>query len=518
MIDLAVYAAGISFAASLLLTPMVRYVATRLGIVDLPDTTRKLHDRTTPLGGGVAVLLGFWLAALSLALFWGVEIRQSSWDPLFVGSLACATMVICGIGLLDDAFKLRGRQKLLGQMLAAGILVAGGLNVEHVAIFGLRLELGIMAVPFTMFWLLGAVNALNLLDGMDGLATSVGIVLSIALTVMAILTGHVGDAILVAAIGGSLLGFLIYNLPPASIFLGDAGSMLIGLILGSLAIRSSLKGPATVALAAPTAIWAIPIMDVGMAILRRKLTGRSIYHADRGHLHHSLTRRGYTTLASVAVIGMLCGFTAFAAVISVYSEHESLAVVAVLVVVATLAVTRLFGHQEFLLLFRRTRQIGLSLVQFRQTQQKPSRELHARLLGTQEWEELWSMLTGFAEKFQLDVVQLNIHLPAVDEDYHATWQRNGSPDMALAWHTEIPFLVSGKAVGRLKITSSHIDGSSCLWIGELISALKPFELDLQSIVEECLDRMTSGRDLEDSVDDDGWDDVSRQPVGVDESL
>src|SRR5262249_15642423 len=130
-----------------------------------------------------------------------------------------------------------------------------------------RVECGLFATPGPMAWMPGALNALNLIDGSDGVATTVGIVLSLALTALAMVTGHTMDAILAAGLLGALLGFLFYNFPPASVFLGDAGSMLIGLVLGVLAIRSALKGPATVALATPTALWAIPLFDVSMAIL-----------------------------------------------------------------------------------------------------------------------------------------------------------------------------------------------------------------------------------------------------------
>ena len=270
--------------------------------------------------------------------------------PAFLLTFSVAACVICLLGLVDDTMQLRGRQKLVGQILAAGILVAGGLDIERIKFFGWTLELGFLATPFSILWLVAAINALNLIDGADGLATSVGLVLSVALAGMALLADHPTDAVLAMALVGALAGFLVYNLPPASIFLGDAGSMLIGLILGALAIRSSLKGPATVALAAPTAIWAIPALDVAMAILRRKLTGRSIYTTDRGHLHHHLLKRGYGGLGTIAFIGGLCGCTALGAVVSVYQKNEMLAIGSVLAVGGILVATRVFGHQECLLL------------------------------------------------------------------------------------------------------------------------------------------------------------------------
>src|SRR5262249_20696536 len=186
---------------------------------------------------------------------------------------------------------LRGRYKLLGQVFAVGAVLAYGVRVEAVHLFAWRIELGWFAVPFTLFWLLGAINSLNLLDGMDGLLGTVGTIVSLAIAALAAVPGHWAEAAVAATLAGALLGFLRYNWPPATIFLGDAGSMLIGLVIGVLAIRCSLKGTATVALATPMALLIIPIFDTAAAIVRRKLTGRSIYSTDRAHLHHCLLRR-----------------------------------------------------------------------------------------------------------------------------------------------------------------------------------------------------------------------------------
>jgi UDP-GlcNAc:undecaprenyl-phosphate GlcNAc-1-phosphate transferase len=474
----------LAFAASLLLTPLVKRLARRLGIVEHPDNFRKLHATPTPLCGGLAVLGGFTVAVLLLPLLWSDSQSELLWQPASVVSLLVAMYLITLLGLIDDRFELRGRQKLLGQFLAALILMAAGLVIKRVALFGYTIELGPLAFPFTAFWLLGAINSLNLLDGMDGLATSVGLILSIAIAGMALLTDHYADAMLAAAMAGALAGFLLYNFPPASIFLGDAGSMLIGLVLGALAIRCSLKGPATIALAAPAAIWAIPIMDVGMAIIRRKLTGRSIYTTDRGHLHHTLLRRGFSTARTVLLIALLCTVTAVAAVVSVYMRHEELAIGAIAAVVAALAVGRLFGHQEFFLVLLRAKHFGLSLVPFLRRRNEYARQMTTRLQGTRQWEELWSTLIGYAERFDLHTIQLNVHLPAVGEDFHANWKRHAAVNDSRRWCSEIPLLASGIVIGQLKLSGNCSNGSSCHWVADLIAGLKPFEDSMAALIEE----------------------------------
>ncbi|MBC8877171.1 MAG: undecaprenyl/decaprenyl-phosphate alpha-N-acetylglucosaminyl 1-phosphate transferase [Planctomycetes bacterium] len=473
----------VALIGSLLLTPMVRRLALRLGMVDVPDQHRKLHNGPVPLGGGIAVVGGCCLAlavAFALSARWRERFLDES---VSLAGLFLATLVICGLGLLDDRFRLRGRQKLAGQVLAGVIVLSTGLVIQQVTVFDWRIELGLLAVPFTLFWILGATNALNLIDGVDGLATSVGIVLSVAVSIMALLAGHMTDAILAMAVAGGLAGFLVYNAPPASIFLGDAGSMFVGLLLGTLAIRSSLKGPATIALAAPAALLAIPILDVAMAILRRKLTGRSIYATDRGHLHHRLIGRGYGAGRTVVTIGLLCSLTAVAAVFSEYSQNDVMAVAAVIAVVAVLAISRLFGDREFVLLLRRLKQLVASLIPRWNRREQRSGVLQARIQSSGQWDELWETLTTFAERFDLNDIQLNVHLPAQDEEYHASWQRKERPRDAEIWRSEIPLIANDITVGRLRITGQCSNCSVCAWMGDLIAGLKPFETHMLELID-----------------------------------
>lgn len=473
----------IAFVGSLLLTPAMRSIAVRCGIVDLPDGRRKLHQSAIPLGGGLAVFL-----ATAGAVAIGIQFSDPAKEPFAehlqsLGGFLGAALVIVVVGLLDDRFRLRGRQKLAGQVVAASVLLMSGLVVERIQVLGWNVELGLLAVPFTLFWLLGAINALNLIDGIDGLAGSIGVILSVAIAGMAWMTGHEIDALIALALCGALLGFLRYNFPPASIFLGDAGSMLIGLLLGGLAIRSSLKGPATVALAATTVIWTIPILDVSMAILRRKLTGRSIYDTDRGHLHHCLLRRGFSGRATLLWIGVFCSCTAAGALVSVALHNEWLAVASGLAVVATLVLARWFGHSEFLLLGGRLKRLVGSLVRFPHARNGyVSPPFHARLTGTRDWEDLWTTLTEYAERFDLSSVQLNVHLPALNEDYHVNWERKERGTEQKQWSTEIPLMAHEMTIGRLRIRGKCTGGSVCEWMGDLIAGLKPFETQMVSLV------------------------------------
>jgi UDP-GlcNAc:undecaprenyl-phosphate/decaprenyl-phosphate GlcNAc-1-phosphate transferase len=472
-----------AFVASLCLTPLARRIAFWLDIVDRPDQHRKLHTRTTPLGGGLAVLGAFLIATCAALLFSDSQRRAGISDPLFFAGLLAAAVGICLVGILDDRFTLRGRQKLLGQFLVTLIVVASGLVIHRVD-FLIHWDLGLLAVPFTIFFLLGAINAVNLIDGLDGLATSVGIVVSLAVAIMSVLSGHTTEAFLALALAGALLGFLMYNRPPASIFLGDAGSMLIGLLLGALAIRAALKGPTTVALAGPLAVLAIPVFDVSMALLRRWLTGRSLYTTDRGHLHHTLLQRGFSNEKTVAFMVLLCTLTASGAVLSHYFRQEAWAYASVFIVCAILITTRMFGHHECWLLCRHVRGTFSSLVPSLRTEASDPFLMTTRFRGDREWEDLWLTLTEFAERFDLTAIQLNVNLPALGEEYHATWKRREHPAESELWHSDIPLKSHELTVGRLRITGSSNEGGVCSWMGDLIAGLEPFEKHLQALLDD----------------------------------
>ena len=233
-----------ALAASSVFTAMLCRYAPRLGLVDTPDARRKIHRRAVPLGGGLAI---FGAVAFSMGMVLAIpnSLGQLFEDgALRYASYFAAGLVIVVLGLIDDRAGLRGRVKLLGQIIAALILICGGLVIHNLAVFHWSIQLGLLSVPFTLFWLVGAINALNLLDGIDGMATTVGLILVSAIAVLAGLTGSHDAQIIAIAFAGGLVGFLRHNFPPAKIFLGDAGSMLIGLVVGGLAIEASLKGPA----------------------------------------------------------------------------------------------------------------------------------------------------------------------------------------------------------------------------------------------------------------------------------
>lgn len=470
-----ILAAAVSCLLAFVLTPVVRAWALRAGIVDAPDGFRKLHARHVPLAGGLAVMLACAMTLILGAIAGAAWARNIRFDPQVSVGVACGALLIGFIGLMDDRYRLRGRQKLLGQIAAGLLAISGGLVVQKIGLFGWEIELGLLAVPLTLCWLIGAINALNLIDGVDGLATSVGIVMCLTLCLVATGMEHYGEAAATATLAGALLGFLPYNWRPARIFLGDAGSMFIGYMLGVLAIRGNLKGPATVALIAPAAIWAIPMFDVVIAMLRRKLTGQSLYATDRSHLHHVLQRRGLGHAGTVLVIAGLCLICNLGVLASLYFKNEGAALVTVLGVFAMLVLTRSFGHAECHLLARKSARFLGSLLRIPQRSHQHG-QLWSRFHGNREFEQAWQTLVDFAERFELSSLNFNVNAPMLGEVFHANWRNRCEGTGRLCWATEIPLVWSGHEVGRVAIHGEVPGGQSPFsWSSELMEGLRPFE-------------------------------------------
>ncbi len=440
----------ISLGSCLLLTPMVRKLAHLIGLLDHPDGRRKIHAKTTPVAGGLAILAASIISLLLSLLLSDFTRQNITNDWAFLVSLLVASVAICLLGVLDDYGKLRGRYKLVGQTLIVLFVVAMGVRVDQFRIFGFNLELSWLAVPFTAFWLLGAINSLNLLDGLDGLLSVIAIIITLGFALVAGLNNAWTAAIVAWVLTGALMGFLRYNYPPASIFLGDSGSMLIGLTIGVLAIKSSLKGSAMIGLGAPLAIMTIPIMDTLAAIVRRKLTGRSIYTTDRGHLHHCMLSRGLTNKHILACVAALCGLTVIGGLASTYLKTEILALLAGFVVFLILVSTKLFGYVELNLiktsLAHRTQRLF-----FHKSKDVPQ-ELHLYLQGKAEWSELWRRLTARAEEMAFVRIKLDVNAPAMHEAYHARWDRPWKmSEQNNLWEMAIPIAIQGNIVGRLEL-------------------------------------------------------------------
>jgi UDP-GlcNAc:undecaprenyl-phosphate GlcNAc-1-phosphate transferase len=333
-----------AFVLSLFLTPLVRNVALRLGFVDQPDGSRKLHRGPIPRVGGIAILLAS-LGAYGLLLLIRLTAGHIVLDGVpFALRLLPAVLLIFGVGLMDDVFNLRAWHKLTAQIIAA--VLAWGSGIHLGAIGGHPLS-----APFsfllTIAWIVACCNAVNLIDGVDGLATGVGLFATITTLIAALLHHNIDLAFATVPLAGALLGFLRYNFNPASVFLGDCGSLTLGFLLGCYGIVWSEKSTTLFSIAAPLLALSVPLIDAGVAILRRFLRQQPIFGADRAHIHHKLLSRGLTPRRVVFVLYGFCGLAAAAALMLSETREKYHGFVIVVVFLAVLLGLRHLGYTEF---------------------------------------------------------------------------------------------------------------------------------------------------------------------------
>ncbi|MFA5190455.1 MAG: hypothetical protein WC740_07015 [Verrucomicrobiia bacterium] len=302
----------VSCGLSLALTPLVKKLAVRIGAVDIPNG-RKVHEHPIPRLGGVAIFAAFNLTMLLLVSPFGVlhdpfmRVANHWW----VGFLTASAIVI-GVGILDDLRPLSVGLKFLVQVIAALVAVCHGYKIEQIGLSGdLLWNLGLWSIPVTVLWIVGITNAFNLIDGLDGLASGVALISTLTLAGIALLNQHIELALISSALAGSVLGFMRYNFRPASIFLGDSGSLFLGFTLAVMSISTAYKSSATASILIPLLAFGLPIMDTALAMIRRflrvthvvdtsqqgklrffYLRGRSVFEADRDHVHHRLMKLG----------------------------------------------------------------------------------------------------------------------------------------------------------------------------------------------------------------------------------
>lgn len=470
-----------SFLLAVTLTPLVRMLAIRFGIVDRPDARRKLHGGVVARAGGTAVLFSV-LGVCSVAIF-RIDLGKlgvQSFIPYV--ALLTAMVGIWLLGLADDIWTLRGRQKLLGQVILAGLLVSAGFNIQTVQFLGFEFNLGMLGIPISIMWLLATTNALNLIDGADGLCSTLGAIICGSLGILASTNGHFAEAAIAFAFSGALLGFLVFNFPPATIFLGDSGSLLIGMVTGALAIRCSLKGTAGVAFLAPLAILSLPLLDSCMAIVRRKLTGRSIYTTDRAHLHHTLRNKGLGDRGLLLTVTVLSLITAAGALCGQLFGREWLAPIAVSAVFGMLVATKAFGYAEVVLMSRRASHFAASMFEPVHLAQSSVRVKSVRLQGTRQWETVWQTLTEFAESQGLCKVHMDLNVPWLEEGFHATWQRSKMPDRHDCWSTGLPIFVSGRIAGRLDVVGPAVTDQALRTLAKLVELVEDLAPQIELLV------------------------------------
>ena len=336
-VGLTLLAAGV---ISFLTTPLVKILAQKMGVMDIPKDERRMHHHPIPRMGGLAIFIAFFLSVLAFSK--GID---RSLQSILLGAV-----VIVILGVFDDKYALNALFKLIVQIGAACIVVFyGNCRIERITNpFGRNLysywDLGVLSYVITIIWIVAITNAVNFIDGLDGLACGVSCISAVNLLVIALLVSDNSVAIVMAAMAGACLGFVPYNFNPAKIFMGDTGSTFLGFVLASMSIQGLFKAYTVISFAVPFLILGLPIFDICFSIIRRVASGKNPMQADRGHFHHRLIDMGFSQKQSVAIAYVLTGILGLAAVLlTVSGSMRALIMLGAVVVVGAIGFKVIFS-------------------------------------------------------------------------------------------------------------------------------------------------------------------------------
>ena len=391
-----------SFPIALIFTPLFLRFAERFGILDRPDSKRKIHTRAVPRIGGVPIFMAY-IGSYAVLLLVHSRIGIADGASLSTArSLVPAALLVFSVGLADDIFGLKPLQKLLGQVVASILAVMGGIRI--VGIDGFMFNPWIAAIG-TVIWLIGCTNAVNLIDGVDGLASGIALLGTTTAGIAGLLNGDIGLALVTIPLAFALLGFLRYNLAPASIFLGDCGSLTVGFLLGCYGVLWSEKSATLLGMTAPLMALAVPLLDTALAIVRRYLRRQPIFGADRAHIHHRLLARGLTPRRVTLVLYAAAGCASVLSLLMLKYHNQVGGLIIVLFVAGAIFGIDRLGYAEFdvarasLLTggFRPLLNTRLSI-----------EACEERIMAAMTPDECWSAIEAASRNFGFSVVELKL--------------------------------------------------------------------------------------------------------------
>lgn len=300
----------ITFLFTVFIVPFIKKIAFHIDAVDIPNK-RKVHTKPMPRLGGLGIYFGFLLGYMLFGQ------HSETMNSILIGSF-----IIVLTGVVDDIKPLKASTKFIGQLIAALIVVFyGNIVLKDVSAFGIYINFDILSYPLTIMFILGCINCMNLIDGLDGLAAGISSIYFLTIGIIATINGSIGlDFVLTFIMLGSTLGFLVHNFNPASIFMGDSGSMFLGFIIAVISLLG-FKNVTMTSLIIPLLILAIPILDTLFAIIRRLLKGESISTPDKFHIHHQFLNRNFSQRATVLIIYAVNLLFSFASIVYVLKDR-----------------------------------------------------------------------------------------------------------------------------------------------------------------------------------------------------
>ncbi len=469
----------VAFAVSVVATLVVRSAAWSLGIVDRPDGFRKVHSTAIPRLGGVAIFLAFLAPVAALYFVYRNDVSDLLYQrPFHLAGLVGGGAIALGMGIADDIRSLPARWKLLLQIAAACVAFAAGIAIKSVSNpFGEPIMLGLLSFPFTVFWFVACMNAINLLDGLDGLAAGISLFVTATMFLVALMFRNTFSMLLLSSLGGATLGFLLFNFHPARVFLGDSGSMFLGFMVGGLALLGSQKAETAVALFIPIVALGLPVLDTSLAIARRWSRRLPISAADKQHIHHVLLSWGLTQRQVVVTLYVASIILGGAALVMAAGHHEMIPLLlGALGVIAFVSIRVLGGLRlsdlwgRFTEDLRRRQQSG----EARTSVQEAVARMRVAMSAEAVWEAFSTGLEGidfdFATLRLLDVPKSGLRTFTWSNHENQVVNRQMlGPD---SWSARFRVRSNGHLFGELEVSKTVQDSPLLAGASELVDRLR----------------------------------------------
>ncbi|MCL4475600.1 MAG: undecaprenyl/decaprenyl-phosphate alpha-N-acetylglucosaminyl 1-phosphate transferase [Nitrospirae bacterium] len=450
----------VSCALALVLVPLMRPLSFKLGAVDR-GTGRRAHSGVIPRLGGIGIFLAFVIP-------FGFSLTRGEWDAFhdnMVGVLIGSTIIFL-TGAYDDIKGARIRTKLFLEILAAIIIYAWGIRITIISNpFGSPIDLSWLSLPATVLWIIVITNAINLIDGLDGLAA--GTVILISATLFSLSGNNFHMQLTYVILVGSLLGFLRYNFPPATVFMGDSGSLFLGFFLGSVSILSSHKATAIATLMIPILAFSLPLMDMFYAVIRRFYRGVPLGEADKEHIHHKLLEKGLSKRKVLLVLYSLNIFVLIGVLLIIQRQRDFSFLGLVFLVALSVFGLRMLGYIEFLPIAKEMHR-NFTVGRKRKYFNYVIRRFKRNAAKSKSLDDFWSHLTELMQEYNFSSAEINLKIPDIDNPVYAFNNREepGKP-MTLAF----PLVSSDNThMGDIRV-SKQMDDDYFLCTAEMVRAL-----------------------------------------------
>src|SRR5437764_1908355 len=336
----------VALFSSLLLTPIIRRLSIRWGWLDVPRDDRRVHHKAIPRVGGLAILISVLIALLSLPLVDNLVTQSLLQDKWMLIMIFAPAVLVTLLGLYDDIKGANARVKFIALIIAGTVFYAMGGRIDNLSLpyFDSIHLPAVVSYLATLLWIVGVTNAFNLIDGIDGLAAGAGLFAALVVLGVSLMMGHPHVTVMALVLSGALIGFLRYNFNPASIFLGDSGSLFIGFTLAALSLQGAQKASTAVAIAIPLMAFAVPVIDTGFSMVRRFISGKPIFQGDREHVHHMLLARGWSQRRAVFVLYGVCAALGLASLLFI---NEASRLTGLVLLVVGSAIVLLMGRLRY---------------------------------------------------------------------------------------------------------------------------------------------------------------------------